>query len=84
MTRARLETLRFQKISLADVYGDYARSPEVLAEGLERWTRHAENTVQHQLAMAPPMGSRQEQSGASQEYVVGAPQVLDLDLYGQT
>ncbi|MRJ20059.1 hypothetical protein FRT60_06865 [Pseudomonas haemolytica] len=82
MTRVRLETLRFQRISLADVYGDYAHRPEVLAEGLGRWTRQAENTLQHQLAMAPPIGSEKDQFGSPHEQVVGAPHSLDLDLIG--
>ena len=37
----------------ADVYGQYAQQPGVLAESLERWESHSESTRIDQLAMAP-------------------------------
>ena len=52
-TRKRLYLLRFRVPTRADVYGQYAQQPGVLAESLERWESHSESTRIDQLAMAP-------------------------------
>lgn len=42
-TRKRLYLLRFRVPTRADVYGQYAQQPGVLAESLERWESHSES-----------------------------------------
>lgn len=37
ITRKRLCSLRFKVPSATDVYGEYAKQPQVLAQSLERW-----------------------------------------------
>jgi hypothetical protein len=50
--RERLKTLRYRRLTLADVYGSAAQLPE-FAEGVERWSKHAENQRLEQYAMIP-------------------------------
>jgi pimeloyl-ACP methyl ester carboxylesterase len=52
ITRERLKTLRYRRLTLADVYGSAAQLPE-FADGVERWSRHAENQRLEQYAMIP-------------------------------
>ncbi|MEJ5057015.1 MULTISPECIES: lipase family protein [unclassified Pseudomonas] len=51
-TRQRLHTLRCRVLSLTDVYGNAAQSPE-FAASIERWARHTENQHSVQYANVP-------------------------------
>lgn len=51
-SRERLGTLQYRHPDATDVYGSMADG-DTLAEGLERWLAHAQNTAAEQLAMAP-------------------------------
>jgi hypothetical protein len=51
-TRKRLQYLRYNSLTLADVYGSAAQLPE-FAAGVERWFKHAENQRLEQYAMIP-------------------------------
>jgi hypothetical protein len=67
--RERLKTLRYRRLTLADVYGSAAQLPE-FAEGVERWSKHAENQRLEQYAMIPkPLDDGR--------WLVGVP--LDID-----
>lgn len=80
-TRLRLNTLRGQTVTEADVYGSYADQPEWVQESLLRWNAHPENTAHEQLAMAPPPAEDDDAAIAAITggYVVGAPFTLDID-----
>ncbi|MBK5351086.1 lipase family protein [Pseudomonas sp. TH41] len=51
-TRKRLQNLRYNGLTLADVYGSAAQSPEFTGS-VERWFKHAENRRLEQYAMIP-------------------------------
>ncbi|KAF2389273.1 lipase family protein [Pseudomonas frederiksbergensis] len=81
MTQARLDALRGQRVTEADVYGSYADQPEWVQENLMRWNTHPENTVQEQLAMIPPIAENHDAAIAAMTggHAVGAPFHLDID-----
>jgi hypothetical protein len=51
-TRQRLNALRFRRLTLADVYGSAAQSPEFTGS-VERWAKHSENQHSVQYAKIP-------------------------------
>ncbi|MEB0151257.1 lipase family protein, partial [Pseudomonas sp. CCC2.2] len=51
-TRKRLCSLRFKVPSAADVYGEYAQQPQVLAQSLERWLADDASVCSEPLAVA--------------------------------
>lgn len=53
VTRTRLNSMRFEVPTQADVYGHFAQQPEQLTDSLERWLAHSKNTRAEPLAMAP-------------------------------
>lgn len=80
-TRKRLSTLRDKRIGEADVYGLLAGLPELIEDDLPRWKAHGENSVEEQLAMAPPAADDDERAIAAITggYTAGAPYLLDID-----
>jgi len=52
-SRQRLESLRWRRLEVRDVYGSYASSAH-LQPSLERWFGHRENRELSQLASIPP------------------------------
>jgi pimeloyl-ACP methyl ester carboxylesterase len=79
VTLARLNTLRFERVSQAKVYGSLSTQPEQLAQNLQRWLAHAENQVIEQWAMAPDEGKYNELLASIYGHVIGAPYTLDID-----
>lgn len=51
-TRERLQTVRYRRLTLTDVYGSAAQLPEFTGS-VERWAKHAENRSSVQYAMIP-------------------------------
>jgi hypothetical protein len=51
-TRERLQTVRYRRLTLMDVYGSAAQLPEFTGS-VERWAKHAENRSSVQYAMIP-------------------------------
>ena len=82
VTRERLLLLKGTVLSAADVYGLYARQPELLAEALERWRQHPESLKKEQLAMAPTSLSEAECTALVGGHVIGAPYTFDWDSMG--
>ncbi|RMP66955.1 hypothetical protein ALQ18_00414 [Pseudomonas marginalis pv. marginalis] len=79
-TRDRLATLRYEKVTAANVYGLLSEDAEALADSLLRWQAHAENTRAEQLAMAPAaIVSDQEFMASLSGYTPGAPYTFDID-----
>ncbi|RMP61288.1 hypothetical protein ALQ18_00730 [Pseudomonas marginalis pv. marginalis] len=79
-TRDRLATLRYEKVTAANVYGLFSEDAEALADSLLRWQAHAENTRAEQLAMAPAAIVSDEEFMASLSgYTPGAPYPFDID-----
>jgi hypothetical protein len=80
-TRDRLLALHRQTVTEADVYGSHADQPEWVQDSLLRWQAHGENTVEEQLAMAPPPPEDHDAAIAAITggHVVGAPYHLDID-----
>ncbi|CAI3787340.1 hypothetical protein AHFPHNDE_00998 [Pseudomonas sp. MM227] len=79
-TRARLATLRIEKVDEAKVYGLLSQHAEALADSLLRWQAHPENRVAEQLAMAPTaVTSDREVFASILGRPIGAPHTLDID-----
>jgi hypothetical protein len=51
-THQRLQTVRYRRLTLPDVYGSAARLAEFTGS-VERWSTHAENRRLEQYAMIP-------------------------------
>ena len=81
-TRDRLLPLRFEPISEADVYGQFAQQADVLADNLPRWLNHPENQVVEQLASAPAeVMSHDELIASLFGQPIGAPSTVDILSY---
>jgi len=52
VSRQRLHTLLFRRLTIEDVYGTAAKSPELKID-VERWMAQKENNVEVQIAMIP-------------------------------
>lgn len=68
--RQRLETLRWRRLQVRDVYGSHAQSP-TLQPCLKRWFTHQENRELSQVASIPPQ--------PADDWGPGRAQTLDID-----
>lgn len=81
MTQTRLRTLLEKTITQADVYGQFASQPELLAQVLLRWREHLENLAPAPLAMIPQSAADDDAAIASivGGYVPGQPYSFDIE-----
>ncbi len=73
---ARLDALRKRHVTLVDLYGSAAQSPNLEAT-LDRWKAQRENTVKVQVAMIP----QHDDGGLMVASRIGAPHSLDIDAF---
>lgn len=80
--RDRLLALRNRDLSLVDVYGSAAQSPELQAT-LQRWMNQKENNAKVQIAMIPPpvFSDREMIMAIIEGREPGSPPRFDIDSY---